>query len=138
MKRHATALAATVLLLSAAGVSAQEPQERGGAADRKYPARVSEGRVALEITPEWANGRMVFEVSANTHSVELSSLDLSKLVRLSIGDREYTPVAAGSLAGHHARARLVFDLPDRPAEFDLVIRDIPDVPLRRLSWPAGG
>lgn len=132
MRRFTVFLAVAALLVSAAVLDAQESQRAAS-----YEAQVSTGQVSLEARPEWREGRMAVSLSANTHSVDLSTLDLAESVRLVIGETEYAPVEAGSLSGHHARATLVFELPERPAAFTLRIRDVPDVKERVLQWPAG-
>lgn len=126
-----TFLAAALILWPGAGaVSAQEAE-----AATTYEARASQGQVSLDVQPEWRDGRMVIALSANTHSVDLSTIDLSESVRLLVGGMEYAPVEAGALSGHHAKATLTFAVAVRPDTFGLRIRDIPDIPERLLEWP---
>lgn len=134
VSKHAAPMAVAMALFSATGLMAQEKSSTGAV----YEAQESAGTVTLELQPRWADGVMLLEVSANTHSVDLASLDLAGDVRLVVDEVEYAPVEAGSLSGHHARATLRFEVPNRPASFRLVIQDVPDFPLRLLSWPAGG
>jgi hypothetical protein len=130
-KRVATIVVA-MGLVSATGLTAQEqPSNAGG-----YETQESAGAVTLELQPRWADGLLLVEVSANTHSVDLATLDLAGDVRLVVDEVEYAPVEAGSLSGHHARATLRFEVPERPAAFHLMIQDVPDSPLRILSWRA--
>lgn len=128
MKRFTILVAAAAALMGFDALAAQQAE---------YEAQVSKGEVELEARPEWSEGRMMFDLSANTHTVDLGALDLTKAIRLVVGQQEYAPVQTGSLGGHHARTTVVFEVPQRPARFDLVVRDVPDVPLRRLTWPAG-
>ena len=127
-----------ILMIAAAMLTGTETLTAQQASNGEYPAQVSEGQVALEVRPAWSEGRMVVEISANTHSVDLSSLDLSESVRLVLDGKEYAPVEAGSLAGHHARTTLGFEVPARPTAFQLRIRDVPDVPVRTFTWPTDG
>lgn len=118
-------------MFSAAGLTAQEqPSTAGG-----YETQESADTVTLEVQPRWADGLLLVEVSANTHSVELATLDLTGAVRLVVDEVEYAPVDAGSLSGHHASTTLRFEVPERPAAFRILIQDVPDSPLRILSWP---
>lgn len=130
MKRFTVLVAALVLWPGAVAVSAQEME-----AATTYEARTSEGQVSIEVQPEWRDGRMVVSLSANTHSVDLSALDLTESVRLLAGGMEYSPVGSGALSGHHAKATLTFALAVRPDTFKLRIRNVPDVPERMLEWP---
>ncbi|MGK7311413.1 MAG: hypothetical protein ACN0LA_04180 [Candidatus Longimicrobiales bacterium M2_2A_002] len=130
MKRFTVLVGALALWSGAVAVSAQEMETA-----TTYEARTSQGQVNLEAQPEWRDGRMVVSLSANTHSVDLSTLDLTESVRLLVGGMEYSPIEAGSLSGHHARATLAFAVAVRPDTFKLRIRNVPDVPERLLEWP---
>lgn len=130
MKRFTVLVAALALWPGAVAVSAQETE-----ATTTYEARTSQGQVSLEAQPEWRDGRMVVSLAANTHSVDLSAIDLTESVRLLVGGMEYSPVEAGSFSGHHAKARLAFAVATRPDTFKLRIRNVPDVPERVLEWP---
>jgi len=71
--------------------------------------------------------------------VDLGSLRLDELMTLVVGDTTWEPDDAGGLDGHHSRTTVRFTLPSRPESFVLEIRDVPDVPVRRLVWsePSG-
>src|SRR5680860_1243551 len=101
MNRFTGFLTVAVLLVSTGAVDAQEAAEAA-----TYEAQSSAGLVTLEARPEWRDGSMLVSLSANTHSVDLSTLDLTESVRVLVGGMEYTPVVAGSLSGHHAKATL--------------------------------
>ncbi len=107
------------------------------AQDTAYAKQTSEGEVTLEVWPQWQDGVLVVEVKANTHSVDLSGVNLMEQVRLTVNLTEVTPTRAGSLGGHHAVATLVFTLQERPESFTIRIRNVPDVPVRVLSWETG-
>lgn len=130
MSRFKVFLAIAAVLVSAAALDAQAAAEV-----TTYEAQSSAGLVTLEARPEWRDGSMLVSLSANTHSVDLSTLDLTESVRLLVGGLEYAPGAAGSLSGHHAKATLTFDIAVRPDTFKLRIRNVPDVPQRILEWP---
>ncbi len=131
---RSAALAVALAALGAGGVTAQASSTGETAAD--YAAQTSAGRVSLEVLPRWESGRLVFTLQANTHSVDLSGVDLRAAMRLRLGDRVLEPVQAGSMQGHHARAEVAFALDAPPQAFRLEIRGVPDVPVRTLAWPA--
>lgn len=103
--------------------------------DTTYASQSSPGQVALDVQPRWEAGAFIVDLRANTHSVDLSGVDLAASMRVVIGDTAIAPVEAGSLNGHHARASVTFDLPVRPIVFAIEIRNVPDVEVRRLEWP---
>ena len=119
------------LASTSAAYAAESPQ------DTTYAKQTSEGEVTLELSPEWRDSVLVVAVSASTHSVELSQVNLGEQFRLIVDDTEVLPAEAGSLGGHHGEATVVFRLEQRPSRFAIEIRDVPDVPLRVLSWPGG-
>jgi hypothetical protein len=128
------AIVGATLLASAVTPAAYASE---GPQDTAYVKQASEGEVTLELSPRWQDSVLVVEIRANTHSVDLSSVDLGEQTRLIVDGTEVNPVEAGSLSGHHAQATVVFRLEKRPSSFTIEVRDIPDVPLRVLTWPAG-
>jgi hypothetical protein len=68
--------------------------------------------------------------------VELGGVDLLKSTRLVLGADKLAPVSAGSFKGHHPSMTVRFEIRNRPERFELEIRDVPDVPVRVLRWPA--
>ncbi len=131
---------ALALTTQSSAEAAPMPRQRDSAAalqpqDTAYAKQTSEGEVTLEVWPQWQDGVLVVEVRANTHTVDLSGVKLEDQIRLTVDDTEIIPPQAGSLGGHHAVARVVFPLEKRPEFFTIRIRDVPDVPLRVLTWP---
>jgi YVTN family beta-propeller protein len=123
------------LLVQPVGLAAQATGVGGGPADEGYETRTSPGEVTMEVRPAWGEGALAFAIVANTHSVDLSGIELADATRLIVADDTLAPDATGALRGHHARAAVRFRLPSRPERFSLEIRGVPDVPVRRLSWP---
>ncbi len=119
------------MLLGAGGLAAQE----GPSGDTTYATQESSGEVTLALTPSWRDGTLLIALTANTHSVDLSQINLGTQVRLLIGDTALAPTETGSLDGHHTTARLVFPLAERPDVFTIEINDVPDVAQRTLTWP---
>ena len=130
---HSLTPAAVLLsmLLGAGGLAAQE----GPSGDTTYATQESSGEVTLALTPSWRDGALLVDLRANTHSVDLSQINLGTQVRLLVGDTALAPTEAGSLDGHHATVQLVFPLAERPDVFTIEITDIPDVAQRTLTWP---
>ncbi len=123
---------------TAVTAAAAQPGEagRGSVQETSYAPQLSPGRVSLQVQPRWEGGQLIFALSANTHSVELSGVDLAQVVRLHVGGRALAPIRAGALAGHHAHADIAFALAAPPEGFRLEIRDVPDVSVRAFDWPA--
>ncbi len=136
--RHAlsTIVAALAAVFALAGPTpADAVPVQGSAADfATYERQTSPGEVTLEVQPAWDRESLAFDIVANTHSADLSKIRLARQLTLSVGGRSLEPDSAGELRGHHARTRVTFRLPDRPESFTLVVRDVPDVPRRRLVW----
>ncbi len=99
---------------------------------------------AVTIDVEWVkagDGSLIFNVSMNTHSVDLDRYDLGKLAVLrDDAGNEYRTVSWDSApGGHHRRGTLTFPLPDSlsqgKAKFvEIVIRDVADIKERVLKW----
>ena len=100
-----------------------------------YAQQTSTGRVMLDVWPQWRDTVLVVQVRATTHTVDLGTVNLNEQVRLVVAGTEVAPVSAGRLNGHHAMADAVFRLAERPTSFTITIRDVPDVPVRALTWP---
>jgi len=86
------------------------------------------GDVSIEITPLGMEGNQLkLEISANTHSVDLSQFDLKEISFLEYNGKSINPVLAPSLDGHHASGTLVFDIDKDIKDFKLTIKGIPKV-----------
>lgn len=85
------------------------------------------------------NDSLVFEISMDTHSVNLDAYDLRKLTVLR-DDKggEFIPADWSTApGGHHKSGKLVFAHPDQSAKtFELLIRDVAGVNERVLRWRA--
>ena len=83
------------------------------------------------------NDSLVFEISMETHSVNLDGYDLKQLALLR-DDKggEYSPIEWDSApGGHHRGGKLVFAHPDKsPRMFELTIRNVAGVNERVLRW----
>ena len=100
------------------------------------------GSVTIDI--EWIkakDGLLMFDVSMNTHSVDLDQYDLGELavLRDDTGN-EYHPVSWDSASGgHHRQGTLTFPVPDslspgKAKYVEIMIRDVADIEERVLKW----
>ncbi len=100
------------------------------------------GSVTIDV--EWikeGDGLLIFDVSMNTHSVDLDQYDLGELAVLRDDtSNEYHPVSWDSApGGHHRKGTLTFPLPDSLSQGEakyvkIVIRDVADIEERVLKW----
>lgn len=127
--------AATALVVRTPAVQEStiaNPQDSG------FVKQTSNGPVTLELWPQWRDTVLVIQVRANTHAVDLGTVNLIEQVRLVVAGAEIAPVSAARLSGHHAVADVVFRLNTRPRGFAIVIRGVPDAAVRTLTWPPAG
>ncbi len=93
------------------------------------------GDMTMEVTPaRYKDGRLEVKYYANTHSVSLGNYDLMKLSTLEADGTVYSPAQVDRMKGHHASGRIVFEMPERPKQFRILIRDIPQVKVRSYDW----
>ena len=100
------------------------------------------GEITIDV--EWVSADdapLVFEVSMNTHSVDLDQYDFSVLAVLrDDAGNEYRPLSWDSApGGHHRQGTLTFPVPDSLTQgearyIEMVIRDIAEVKERVLMW----
>ena len=105
----------------------------------KYPTvtsgDTSEGNVQIGLTPKGdVDGKFVIEFFANTHSVSLDQYDLGKITSLVYNGKQYKPISASSLDGHHSSGKLEFNIEDTPRSFKIIIESIPNVQVRHFEW----
>ena len=93
------------------------------------------GNAQIDLTPiGLVNGKFTISMAANTHSVTLSDYDLAKITTLTYNGKQYAPISAPTLQGHHNNGNIVFDLNEIPANFKIVIHGIPSVQERVFEW----
>jgi hypothetical protein len=107
----------------------------------------SEGAVAIKTTflPEKSNNnQLVFEVVMNTHSVDLTQYDLSKLASITFdqdsgipGMFEWEPENTDS---HHMMGNLIWngDVGENYKNINLNLSNIDNVPARMFTWKNEG
>ena len=102
----------------------------------KFIRKTSESTVTIDLEPhKYSNGVLDIDISLNTHSVDMSKIDLKEQAKLVMNDQEYYPVDAPSLSGHHNSGTLRFEIPNEPGEHKIIITGIPDIEERVFSWP---
>jgi hypothetical protein len=107
-------------------------------------SRTSEGGQVTAVV-DWAGpaGGAVFDVTLDTHSVDLDALDLSDaILRNDRGETMSAQSWAAPRGGHHRQGTLAFD--GDPAAFlagvkwvELMLSGVGDLPERTLRWELG-
>ena len=94
-----------------------------------------QGDVAIELRPhKIAEGKLEVDITANTHSVDLSQFDLKKIMTLEFEETFMNPVTAPALSGHHSSGTIVFEVGKEVTSFTIRIDGIPDVEERLYQW----
>ena len=146
------ALAVMVLALvlgacaSSASPSPTSPSGPGSQAPTNGLVQSSSGG-SVTIDVKWLgaqDGSLAFQVTMDTHSVDLDQYDLGKLAVLRDDTgKEYAPAAwLSPPGGHHREGTLKFPVPEsltqgKARSIQLVIRDVAGVGERVLQWLLG-
>ena len=106
---------------------------------QKYAVKSSgstgQGDVLVEAAPKgMVDGKFVVEVSMNTHTVDLGTVDLAGNVVLVAGGKEFLPVDVPALSGHHSSGEIVFGIAQEPESFSIIITGVPSVEKREFNW----
>ena len=97
--------------------------------------KTSEGEVTVDLTPkEFNGGKFYVDIGVNTHSVDLNGFDLKELVKLDINGEVIKPISAPELSGHHNSGTLIFKVEDKPNNFVIKIKGLPDTNERIFEW----
>lgn len=93
------------------------------------------GDVEVSLTPQGVNGgQFAFTLALNTHSVDLSSLDLRQAATLEYNGKKVYAASGPQLGGHHINGKLTFPVDRIPGEFTVRIAGIPKQQERVYSW----
>ena len=93
------------------------------------------GDVLIELTLiSMPDGKLQFEMAANTHSVDLSQYNLMELTTLEYNGNAIKPVSAPQLSGHHTSGDVIFNAGSDLKNFKVVIKGIPNVDERAFEW----
>ena len=94
-----------------------------------------QGDVTIDITPkELINGKLNTEISINTHSVDISMINLKEEITLEYNGKAIKPISAPKITGHHTLGNIVFDVNEPINEFIIVITNIPKLQSRIYEW----
>ncbi len=103
--------------------------------DAKSSGGTENGDVEIVLTPKGIdNGVLRVELSANTHSVELSQFDLKQLTILEYNGKRINPGSAPKLSSHHGSGVLTFDVGKDISRFKITITEIPLDKERVFEW----
>lgn len=101
----------------------------------------SQGAVSIKVTPllyQQTSEELIFEITMNTHSVDLLQYQLDELVQLSFGT---TVVTNGEFEweltsedSHHLAGILKWKGPVLDEDITLVIKDFDSIPTRKFQW----
>ncbi len=98
--------------------------------------RRNEGPIMFQLTPKGVEGEHFrVDIRVDTHSGDLSELNLKKQVRLKAGGRSYSPVTNVRMGGHHSGGILVFPLKEAPERFEIVILAVGTMGDVTFQWP---
>ncbi len=96
----------------------------------------------VTVVVDWAGpaGGAVFDVTLDTHSVDLDALDLADaILRNDRGETMPAQPWTAPMGGHHREGALTFE--GDPSDFlagakwvELVLTDVGDLPKRTLRW----
>ena len=98
--------------------------------------RSNKGPITFQLTPKGVeDGYFRVEILVDTHSGDLSDLDLKKQLFLKVEGREYSPLTEVRMSGHHSGGTLVFPLKEIPERFEIVIKKLRTMGDMTFIWP---
>ena len=101
----------------------------------KYETKSSSSTVSIDLTPvKYENSKFYVDIAVNTHNTDLSQFDLKKIVTLIYDGKNINPISVFSLTGHHTSGTLIFSLDEEPKNFEIIIKDLPDINERSFKW----
>ncbi len=124
----------TTIVVAVALLSCRSSES--GRAPGIYPTRTNEGVVSFQLTPHApANGTLVVDVQATTHSGDLAEVNLGTAVTLQADGKTYQPASATALRGHHSTGSVTFTLAGMPDRFTVTMSGIRSMDPLRFEWP---
>ena len=135
-------LLAATIIAGCSSVSAGTSESNASPTSKGLIQSSTGGSVTIDV--KWLgveDNSLAFDVSMNTHSVNLDQYDLKQLAILKddLGN-EYVPLRwDSSPGGHHRSGKLVFALTDsldQPESKELVIRNVAGITERVFTWNA--
>ena len=135
------ALAAIIISGCTSGYNGQKPaKEVAEIAQKAELSTVATGStqtgdVLIELTLiSMPDGKLQFEMAANTHSIDLSQYNLMEMITLEYGGNVIKPISAPQLSGHHTSGNVIFNAGSDLKNFKVVIKGIPNVEERVFEW----
>jgi hypothetical protein len=111
------------------------PVVRGAPGSAITTGTTGDGDVEITLTPRGiADGYIVFDFALNTHTVDLSTLDLRQAAVLEYNGKRVTAAEAPQLGGHHINDALTFPVQGNPSSFSVRITGVPTQQERIFAW----
>ncbi|MBS3142607.1 hypothetical protein J4464_04435 [Candidatus Woesearchaeota archaeon] len=94
-----------------------------------------QGDVSVELTPQGVRGgQFIFDLAVNTHSVDLTAVNLYAAATLEYNGKTVKPSRAPELQGHHASGTIAFPVSGSPSRFTVTIQGIANQNIRTYRW----
>ncbi len=103
--------------------------------EAKLTGTTGPGDVAIELKPHEPTGNeLAVDYSINTHSVDLSQYDLTRITTLEYEGKTINPLPSQKLQGHHNSGTMIFPIEKNPGNFVIKISGIPKIEERIFEW----
>lgn len=99
-----------------------------------FEEKISNGEVTISLSPEYQKGVLKVAYSINTHTADLSGINLQEQISLNMDGKKINPSSPNSLSGHHNSGILEFNVNEIALPFEIIVKDVPDIQLRRFEW----
>ncbi|MFA5796445.1 MAG: hypothetical protein WC916_00220 [Candidatus Woesearchaeota archaeon] len=91
--------------------------------------------VEIALKPQSVqNNQLIVDFTLNTHSVNLDTVDLTKVITLAYDNKQVYPSTVPELSGHHSSGKIVFTVDKELTKFNITITTIPRIMNRVYSW----
>ena len=102
----------------------------------KFEKKASDSVVTVGLTPiEFKDGKLYVNIGVDTHSGDLSKINLVDSTVLEFEGKSIKPASAPKLTGHHTSGQLTFDTGKELERFKIKIKGIPEIEERIFEWP---
>lgn len=105
----------------------------------EYPSFVTgemePGNIRLELKPvDFENGVLTIRFFASAHDLVLDSYDFGFMTTLLHNGRNFRPVSADRLKGHHGSGLMSFNIGEDLGEFSITVEGLPKEEHRIFKW----
>ncbi|MBS3132823.1 hypothetical protein J4470_01680 [Candidatus Woesearchaeota archaeon] len=114
--------------------SGQNVQISSSESAMAFEEKTSEGEVTVSLIPKHYQGVLKVDYIINTHTADLSRINLQEQVSLNTNGKNIKPVNSPLLSGHHDSGTLEFNVEKISLPFEIIMKNIPDVKLRKIIW----